>query len=149
MPEAMTASLPSAVATTMGTDFTVLVALSNSHTAVLPPSWRSYFPIKEALLAGLAGRDEILAHGNTVNSAYYRGAPYFPAAPSAGCLVAMEYWSKDDGTLVHSDQLALVKAFVSGGMDVGYLVVVDLDDQPRPVILADVIEAVMVAERGR
>ena len=120
-----------------------------AYASFLPPSWRNYYPIKEALLAGLAGRDEILAHGNTVNSAYYRGAPYFPAAPSAGCLVAMEYWSKDDGTLVHSDQLALVKAFVSGGMDVGYLVVVDLDDQPRQVILADVIEAVVAAERGK
>jgi len=120
-----------------------------AYASFLPPSWRNYFPIKEALLAGLAGRDEILAHGNTVNSAYYRGAPYFPAAPSAGCLVAMEYWSKDDGTLVHSDQLALVKAFVSGGTDVGYLVVVELDDQPRPVNLADVIEAVVAAERGK
>ena len=120
-----------------------------AYEAFLPSSWRNYFPIKEALLAGLAGRDEILAHGNTVNSAYYQGAPYFPAAPSAGCLVAMEYWSTDDGRLVHSDQLALVKAFVSGGIDVGYLVVVELDDQPRPVLLADVIAAVMAAERGR
>ena len=120
-----------------------------AYEAFLPSSWRNYFPIKEALLAGHAGRDEILAHGNTVNPAYYRGASYFPAAPSAGCLVAMEYWSKDDGTLVHSDQLALVKAFVSGGKDVGYLVVVELDDQPRPVVLADVIEAVVAAERGR
>lgn len=113
----------------------------------LPPSWRDYFPMKEAFLAGHAGRDEILAHGNTVNSAYYRGENFFPLAPSAGCLVAMEYWSKDDGTLVHSDQLALVKAFVSGGSDVGYLVVVEIDDQPRPVVLADVIEAVVAAER--
>ena len=120
-----------------------------AYERFLPPSWRGYFPIKEALLAGLAGRDEILAHGNTVNSAYYRGAPYFPAAPSAGCLVAMEYWSKDDGTLVHSDQLALVKAFVSTGKDVGYLVVVEIDDQPRAVILADVIESVVAAERGK
>ena len=121
----------------------------SAYEAFLPPSWRNYFPIKEALLAGLAGRDEILAHGNTVNPAYYRGASYFPAAPSAGCLVAMEYWSKDDGTLVHSDQLALVKAFIAGGKDVGYLLVVELDDQPRPVILADVIEAVVAAERGK
>ena len=62
---------------------------------------------------------------------------------------AMEYWSKDDGTLVHSDQLALVKAFVSGGSDVGFLVVVEIDDQRRAVVLADVIEAVVAAEKGR
>ena len=120
-----------------------------AYERFLPASWRSYFPIKEALLAGLAGRDEILAHGNTVNPAYYRGQSYFSAAPSAGCLVAAEYWSKDDGTLVHSDQLALVKAFVSSGKDVGYLVVVELDDEPRAVVLADVIDAVVAAERAR
>lgn len=117
------------------------------YESFLPASWRGYFPMREAWLAGKAGRDEILAHGNTVNPAYYRGEPYFPAAPSAGCLVAMEYWSKEDGTLVHSDQLALVKAFVSGGKDTGYLVVVELDDATRPVLLADVIEAVIAAER--
>jgi hypothetical protein len=119
------------------------------YESFLPASWRNYFPIREAFLAGQAGRDEILAHGNTVNPAYYRDEPYFPAAPSAGCLVAMEYWSKDDGTLVHSDQLALVKAFVSTGRDAGYLVVVELDDAARPVLLADVIEAVVAAERSR
>lgn len=122
---------------------------NQAYERFLPPSWRGYFPIKEALLAGLAGRDEILAHGNTVNPAYYRGQSYFSAAPSAGCLVAAEYWSKDDGTLVHSDQLALVKAFVSSGKDVGYLVVVEIDDQPRAVLLGDVIDAVMAAERGK
>ena len=119
------------------------------YARFLPPSWRDYSPMKEAFLAGHAGRDEILAHGNTVNSAYYRGENFFPYAPSAGCLVAMEYWSKDDGVLVHSDQLALVKAFISSGLDVGYLVVVEIDDQPRSVVLADVIEAVVAAERGK
>jgi hypothetical protein len=117
------------------------------YNSLLPPSWRNYFPIKEAFLAGRAGRDEILAHGNTVNPAYYRDEPYFPAAPSAGCLVAMEYWSKDDGTLVHSDQLALIKAFVASGKDQGYLIVVEIDDRARPVVLADVVEAVISAEK--
>ena len=66
-------------------------------------------------LAGLAGRDEMWLHGNTVNPSYYRNEAYFPYAPSAGCMVAMEYWSKDDGTLVHSDQMALIKALASTG----------------------------------
>jgi hypothetical protein len=63
--------------------------------------------------------------------------------------VSAEYWSREDGTLVHSDQLALVKAFVSGGSDVGYLVVVEIDDQPRSVTLADVIADVLAAEAKR
>jgi hypothetical protein len=112
----------------------------------LPPSWRAYFPFKEAWLAGLAGRDEMLAHGTTINPEYYRNDPYYPGTPSAGCPVAMEYWSKSDGRLVHSDQLALAKAFTAGGIDQGYLVVVELDDRPMPVNLADVVMDVIAAE---
>ncbi len=120
-----------------------------AYLLLLPATWRHWAPLTEALLAGQAGRDEILAHGNAINTAYYRNDAWYPTAPSAGCLVAAEYWSRDDGTLVHSDQLALVKAFVAGGSDVGYLVVVEIDDQPRPVLLADVIDDVLAAEARR
>ena len=120
-----------------------------AYLALLPAAWRGWTPVTEALLAGQAGRDEILAHGNAINTAYYRNEAWYPTAPSAGCLVAAEYWSREDGTLVHSDQLALVKAFVSGGSDVGYLVVVEIDDLPRPVVLADVIDDVLAAESRR
>ena len=60
---------------------------------------------------------------------------------AAETLVAMEYWSKSDGRLMHSDQLTLAKAFTAGGIDQGYLVVVELDDRATPVNLADVIAA--------
>ncbi|NJR71761.1 MAG: hypothetical protein HC782_00890 [Gammaproteobacteria bacterium] len=66
-----------------------------AYEAFLPQSWRGYWPFKEALLAGQAGRNEMLLHGTTINSDYYRGASFYPGTPSAGCLVAMEYWSKD------------------------------------------------------
>ena len=116
------------------------------YESFLPPSWRNYFPFKEAWLAGLAGRDDMLLHGTTINSEYYRGQAYFPGTPSAGCLVAMEYWSKSDGRMLKSDQLSLAKAFTSGGVDHGYLVVVELDDHAAPVSLADVLADVMAAE---
>lgn len=112
----------------------------------LPPSWRNYFPFKEAWLAGLAGRDEMLLHGSTINPEYYRANFYYPGTPSAGCLVAMEYWSKADGRLIHSDQLALAKAFTAGGTDQGYLVVVELADRLAPVNLAEVVMDVIAAE---
>ena len=112
----------------------------------LPLSWRGYFPFKEAWLAGLAGRDEMLLHGTTINPDYYRNEPYYPGTPSAGCLVAMEYWSKSDGRLMHSDQLTLAKAFTAGGIDQGYLVVVELDDRALPVNLAEVVADVIAAE---
>ena len=113
---------------------------------LLPPSWRGYFPFKEAWLAGLAGRDEMLLHGTTINPEYYRNDPFYPGTPSAGCLVAMEYWSKSDGRMLQSDQLALAKAFTAGGIDQGYLVVVELEDRPEPVNLAEVIMDIAAAE---
>ena len=116
------------------------------YESFLPPSWRNYFPFKEAWLAGLAGRDDMLLHGTTINPEYYRNNAYYPGTPSAGCLVAMEYWSKSDGRLIHSDQLALAKAFTVGGNDQGYLVVVELDDRSTPVNLAEVVMDVIAAE---
>jgi hypothetical protein len=116
------------------------------YTDFLPPSWRNYFPFREVWLAGLAGRDDMLLHGTTINPGYYRNDSYYPGTPSAGCLVAMEYWAPVDGRLMHSDQLALAKAFTRGGIDQGYLVVVEIEDRARPVNLADVVADVIAAE---
>jgi len=115
----------------------------------LPVSWRRYQPFKEAYLAGQAGRDDMLLHGTTINSDYYRGASFYPGTPSAGCLVAMESWSKADGTLQRSDQLSLAKAFTASGVDQGYLVVVELDDRVLAVTLSDVLPDVIAAEAMR
>ena len=91
----------------------------------------------------------MLIHGTTINSEYYRGASFYPGTPSAGCLVAMEYWSKTDGTLQRSDQLSLAKAFTASGIDKGYLIVVELDDRPLAVSIADVLPDVIAAELRR
>ena len=116
------------------------------YWSFFPDSWRGYAPMREVWLAGQAGRDEMWLHGNTVNPSYYRNEAHFPYAPSAGCMVAMEYWSKDDGSLVHSDQLALIKALASTGKMDGYLIVVEIDDRNVPVQMADVIAEVIAAE---
>lgn len=118
-----------------------------AYEAFLPEKWRGYSPFKEAFLAGVAGRDEMLIHGTTINSDYYRGASFFPGTPSAGCLVAMETWQPADGRMQSSDQLSLVKAFTRGGLDRGYLVVVELDDRLEPVTLADVLSDLLAAEK--
>jgi hypothetical protein len=116
------------------------------YLSYFPPGWRNYRPIREAYLAGQAGRDDMLLHGNAVNPDYYRNERYFPYAPAAGCMVAQEYWSKDNGTLVHSDQLGLIKAFTSRGQRDGYVFVIELDDRQQPVTLADVVQDMMAAE---
>ncbi len=143
--------IEAAVAEYEHTELTNLIVAPEAWTeeryeSFLPASWRGYQPFKEAFLAGLAGRDDMLIHGTTINSEYYRGASFYPGTPSAGCLVAMEYWSKSDGSLQRSDQLSLAKAFTASGIDKGYLVVVELDDRPLGVSLADVMPDVIAAE---
>ncbi|MFN3861492.1 MAG: hypothetical protein ACK4R2_08470 [Roseateles sp.] len=108
------------------TDATWSEALYDSF---LPPSWRGWAPIKEAWLAGRAGRDEILLHGTVVNPAYYRGASYFPGTPSAGCMVSHEEWDPATGRLLHSGQLRLAQAYAAASPRAdlaGYLIVVEL-----------------------
>ncbi|OWQ86278.1 hypothetical protein CDN99_20825 [Roseateles aquatilis] len=115
------------------------------YRALLPASWRDYAPLQEAWLAGRAGRDEMLMHGSTIDPRYYAGNRFYPGTPSDGCLVAMEYWAPN-GTMAHSDQIALLQAFTAQGRDRGYMVLVELDAGPTPVALAEVIGAVLDVE---
>lgn len=115
------------------------------YTAWLPPSWRAHRPMQEAWLAGLAGRDEMLMHGNAVDTTPYRARPWFPGAPTDGCLMAQESWSPE-GRLLSSDQLALARMFTRGGSDRGHLVVVEIDDSATPVTLTDVLADIAAAE---
>lgn len=118
------------------------------YESFLPPAWARWEPFKEAWLAGRAGRDEILMHGNTLNPAYYQGAAFVPAVPSAGCLVAAEFWDAADGRLLRSDQLRLAQAFTRSGAEHGYLVVVNLeDDAARAVDLDEVLPVLLEAEQ--
>jgi hypothetical protein len=113
---------------------------------ILPQSWRGYFPVREAFFAGKAGRSEIIAHGTTIDPEYYVGKPYYPNTPSIGCLTAKEIWSEKDGGALISDQVALLKAYLSTGSIEGFLVVVDIDDNRRPVHLDDILVDVLAAE---
>lgn len=108
--------------------------------------WRDYVPMREAYFAGEAGRSEMLAHGTTVDPDPYAGQPYHPNTPSLGCMTAQELWSGVDGRAMMSDQLALVNAFLSGGTDKGFLVVVELDARRQPVNLLEVRLDVLKAD---
>jgi hypothetical protein len=116
------------------------------YTQLLPASWQGYFPMREAWLAGKAGRSEMLMHGTTISPDHYRSETYWPFTPSAGCLCTLEFWSPEDGRLLHSDQLALLRAFLDGTDGNGYLVVVEIDANLRPVTIGDIIEDVLAAE---
>lgn len=117
------------------------------YKALLPQSWRNYEPIYEAYGAGEVGRGSIIIHGTTIYTEFYKGKPYYPNTPSMGCLCALEMWSPVDGHCIYSDQHALVDAYSSFETKKGYLVVVELDNEQRPVTLYDVAADLMEAEK--
>lgn len=127
-------------------------------------SWRDYFPIYSALYAGMAGRSEMLSHGTTVDGEYYRGKPFYPNTPTIGCICANEQWDLQTGRAIYSDQLALVRTYLAACKPVeeeeaklphpehlpqGFFVVINIDDERRPVMLDDVITEIIAAERQR
>jgi len=119
------------------------------YESFLPPSWRSHARIKEAWLAGRAGRDELLIHGTTISPAYYAGASYFPGTPQQGCMISNEDWDPATGRLLASQQLTLAQAYAAAGTRpdlAGYLVVVEVSGQ-GPVTAAEA--QAWVAAAGR
>ncbi len=116
------------------------------YATLLPSGWRDYPPIFEAYWAGRAGRTEIIAHGTTIDTEFYRHQPYYPFTPSLGCLTALELWSGVDGRLVISDQRALIEAYRAAGGGPGFLVVVEKDDRQEPVTVREIVTDVLKAE---
>ena len=113
--------------------------LGDNYRFLLPKSWKNYYPFYEAYYAGKAGRSEIIAHGTTVNTAYYKTKPYFPLTPTQGCLATKEIWSAVDGKRMESDQQKLVNAVKKAGGANGYCVVIEIDDQQKPVSIKDIL----------
>ncbi len=108
------------------------------YKSMLPKSWQNYTPIYEAFFAGKAGRNEIIAHGTTVDPEYYKDAPFFPNTPTYGCLCAYEIWNPNTGGLIQSDQVDFVNAIIEYGFSKAFLIVVELDDQQKDVTIEEV-----------
>jgi hypothetical protein len=119
------------------------------YDSYLPESWRAWPPIREAWLAGRAGRDELLVHGTTLNPAYYTGASYFPGTPQQGCMISSEDWDPATGRLLASRQLTLAQTYAAAGARAdlaGYLIVVELPGE-GPVTAAEAQALVDAAGR--
>ncbi|HQW84432.1 MAG TPA: hypothetical protein PK987_08230 [Ferruginibacter sp.] len=110
-----------------------------TYSSLIPALCRDVYSFYEAWYAGLAGRTEIIAHGTTVNPAYYKNQPYFPLTPTQGCLCTKEIWSEENGRRLESDQQKLVNALKTVGGAIGYCVVVEIDDTEKPVLLKDIL----------
>ncbi|MEO6136820.1 MAG: hypothetical protein ABIP35_16820 [Ginsengibacter sp.] len=103
---------------------------------LLPKKLKNYAPLYETYYAGLTGRNEIIAHGTTIDPELYAGQSYFPLTPTMGCLCTKEIW---DGIRKESDQQKLVNGLLWAGGAEGYVVVLDIDDKNAPVKLKDIL----------
>ena len=117
------------------------------YKRLLPESWKEYINIYEAYYAGKAGRNEIIAHGTTIDPGFYAGTSYFAFTPSLGCLTTKELWSYETGNIIESDQIKLMNAFKNAGNENGYFIVVNIDDQKTAVALNEIINTILEAER--
>ena len=108
------------------------------YRELLPPEWREYAPMMEAWAAGRIGRTEIIAHGTTIDPEFFKDKPFYPLTPTMGCLCAKELWNPTSGHLLVSEQFNLVSAFLSTPGRKGYLYVLNVDDQHKPVSRAEV-----------
>ena len=109
------------------------------YKELLPAPLQDYLPLFESFFASKAGRTEIIAHGTTVNPEFYRNHPYYPLTPTQGCLCTREIWDEQDGKRSISDQQKLVNAIRKAGGPNGYCIVVELDNQQKPVSLQEVL----------
>jgi hypothetical protein len=116
------------------------------YTNFLPDSWKNYFPIYEAYYAGKAGRNEIIAHGTTIDPDFYSGRPYYPFTPSLGCMTTKEIWSSETGKILESDQIKFMNAFRKAGSEKGFLILVEIDNKPEPVSIDEIKSYIIQAE---
>ena len=107
-----------------------------AYQNLLPYIWRNT-ALDETFFTGKCGRTEIIAHGSTINPAYFKTFAFYPNTPTLGCLCAKETWDPSIGKLVQSDQLDMVNAFLATPGSNGYLIVVNLDDTRKAVSNAD------------
>jgi hypothetical protein len=112
----------------------VAMQFGNVYTSLLPKLWQQYFPVYEAFYAGSAGRTEIIAHGTTVDPEYYKGKTH---TPTQGCCAKV--WSAADGKRTESNQQRLVDAVKKAGGANGYCIVIEIDDQQKPVSIKDIL----------
>ena len=106
------------------------------YQKLIPNKLRNYLPLYESYYAGLIGRSEIIAHGTTIDPAFYLGKPYYPLTPTQGCLCTKEIWN---GNRVESDQQKLINGLLKAGGANGYCVVIEIDDKHAPVTIKDII----------
>lgn len=101
------------------------------YQALLPPSWRNYYPIQQSFWAGTAGRGLFRIHGSGESPGFFTNNQRYPNSmgwnPTIGCVSALELYD-ETGRLYQADMPVILGALrtIDGEDFSGYLVVVDV-----------------------
>jgi hypothetical protein len=107
-----------------------------AYQALLPSSWRNYFPLQQSYWAGKLGRSFIRIHGTGFAPGYFWTSQAITNPnwnPALGCLSAQEIYDSQ-GNLIQADMPKILDALrqVGKGKVTGYAVVVDLGTNQDP-----------------
>ena len=118
-----------------------------NYQALLPPSWRSYFPIQQSYWVGQIGRSLFRIHGSGESPDYFSSQNRNPDSynwnPTIGCLSALELYD-ETGALQQADMPKILNALrASGGENfTGYLIVVQVPHSSKPISLEEIKAAI-------
>lgn len=119
-----------------------------TYLALLPPSWRRYFPIQQSYWAGKMGRSLIRIHGSGEAPDFFSKKGLYSDSynwnPTIGCLSALELYDQA-GKLQQADMPKILNALttVGGKNFAGYMVVVEIPRSSKAPISAAEIEVIL------
>jgi hypothetical protein len=120
-----------------------------TYQALLPPTWRNYFPIQQSYWAGKIGRSLFRIHGTGEAIDFFKMKPN-PASssynwnPTLGCLSALELYDRH-GKLQQSDvpKILNMLSLLGKGKIAGYLIVVEVPSRSGGQLsVAEIREAI-------
>jgi hypothetical protein len=119
------------------------------YRSYFPNNWQNWRGLMESFTAGKIGRSEIIAHGSTIDPAWYQSFPFYPLSPTMGCLSGLEIWNPTTGKIDNSHQLDLVNSFIETPGTKGFLMVIDIDNQQALVTEDEILKIVNGFEKNR
>lgn len=96
-----------------------------AYNRFFPESWQSFTGKNMAYYAGKAGRSEIIIHGTTIDTDFYKEQRYYPFTPSLGCLCTLERWDDKTGNMIESEQKKLVEALKENKIEKAFMYVIE------------------------
>lgn len=116
------------------------------YQALLPPSWRNYFPIQQSYWAGKIGRSLFRIHGSGEAPNFFTKKQQYPDSynwnPTIGCLSALELYDKT-GKPQQADMPKILNALTNEGKISGYAIVVEVPNSSKTPISIAEIEAIL------